>query len=72
MPDRLLTAREVAERLNISRSYVYYLVRVGELPSIRIRRAIRVRPRALELFIAASEHQASIASPRRSGDGDPG
>ena len=52
MHDRLLTAREVAERLNISRSYVYYLVSIGELPSIRIRRAIRVQPRALEKFIA--------------------
>ena len=45
MYDRLLTAREVAERLSISRSYAYYLICIGEIPSICIRRAVRVPPR---------------------------
>jgi excisionase family DNA binding protein len=51
MEETLLDSRQVAARLNISRSYVYFLMRVGDLPCIRIGNAIRVRPRDLERYL---------------------
>ena len=48
---RLLTAREVAEILAISQSYVYKLIRDRTIPSIPIGRSVRVRERALMEFI---------------------
>ena len=33
--ERLLTAREVAERLSVHANYVYALAKAGELPSYR-------------------------------------
>ena len=47
----LLKATEVAERLNISRSLVYQLIQAGEIPTIRIGRAVRVLPEDLEEYI---------------------
>ncbi len=38
----LLTARQVAERLGISRSHVYVLLGEGQLPSVAIGRSRRV------------------------------
>jgi len=51
MEETLLDSRQVALRLNISRSYVYFLMRVGDLPCIRIGNALRVRPRDLERYL---------------------
>ena len=51
MEEALLDSRQVAARLNISRSYVYFLVRVGDLPCIHIRNAIRVRPQDVERYL---------------------
>ena len=49
---RLLRLSEVADRLALSRSMCWKLVATGELPSIRIGRACRVRPSDLEAFVA--------------------
>jgi len=51
MEETLLDSRQVAARLNISRSYVYFLMRVGDLPCIRIGNTIHVRPRDLERYL---------------------
>jgi excisionase family DNA binding protein len=49
----LLTVAQVAERLNISRSAAYDLVRPhGGLPAVRIGRSVRVHPDALDEFVA--------------------
>jgi excisionase family DNA binding protein len=47
----LLTAAEVAEILHISLRSVRRLVAEGKLPIVRIGRAVRVRPEALEAMI---------------------
>jgi excisionase family DNA binding protein len=53
VPDRLLTADEVAERLSIGLSTAYLLLQRGELPSVRIGRSVRVRPEDLGRFVVA-------------------
>ena len=42
--ERLLTVREVADMLFVSRVTVYAMIRRGELPAIYIRRMVRLRP----------------------------
>ena len=51
MNAHLLKANEVSERLNISRSLAFALMRDGTLPTIRFGRCVRVRPQDLEQFI---------------------
>jgi len=48
---RLLTVREVAERLAVCTATVYALVERGEIRHVRISNAIRVHPDDLEAFI---------------------
>ena len=48
---RLLTVREVAERLAVCTAMVYALCERGELRHLRISNAIRVHPDDLEAFI---------------------
>jgi putative molybdopterin biosynthesis protein len=56
MEPTLLTVREVARRLSLGRATTYPLVQRGELPSVRIGRAVRVPAQALDRWVA--EHTA--------------
>jgi excisionase family DNA binding protein len=49
---RLLRIEDVADRLAVSRSMAWKLVTYGQLPSVRIGRAVRVRPVDLEAYVA--------------------
>lgn len=49
---RLLRIEEVADRLSVSRSMAWKLVSLGQIRSLRIGRAVRVRPQDLEAFLA--------------------
>ena len=48
---RLLTVREVAARLRVSRATVYRLVQAGTLPCVRISNSIRVPAQALDAVV---------------------
>jgi excisionase family DNA binding protein len=48
---RLLRLDEVAERLSVSKSFAWKLTATGESRSVRLGRAVRVRPADLEAFI---------------------
>ena len=48
----LLRATEVARLLGVSRSQAYYMMAVGELPIVRIGRAVRVPKLGLAEWIA--------------------
>ena len=50
-PAHLLTASEVADRLNISLRTVRRLIKNGMLPIVRIGRLVRIRPEALAALI---------------------
>ena len=69
-----LTIAETARMLGLSRATVYSLTRSGDLPSIKIGRAVRVPINALNEWLAArtegsaidkDPRQGSSASPRR-------
>jgi excisionase family DNA binding protein len=47
----LLTAAEVAEILNVSTRSVRRLIKDGKLPIVRVGRAVRILPEALETLI---------------------
>jgi predicted DNA-binding transcriptional regulator AlpA len=50
----LLKSDDVAHILNISRSMAYLLMERGDIPTVHISRAVRVRPKDLEQYIQAN------------------
>ena len=48
----LLKAEQVAEILNISKALAYRLMQSGEIPTVCIGKARRVRPSDLQCYIA--------------------
>lgn len=50
---RLLTADEVAEATSLPKARVYELARTGEMPSVRLGRAVRFAESALLAWIEA-------------------
>lgn len=52
-PTRLLTVRDVADQLGVSRNKAYELVYTGQIESLTIGRLRRVSPAALAKFIAS-------------------
>jgi len=58
MPEpSLMTVKDVAAVLRVSRGTAYTLIASGQIKSVRIGRLIRVTPRALEEFIEASQFE---------------
>lgn len=53
MEKALLTVSEAARRLSLGRATAYRLVQTGELPSVRVGRAVRVPVRALDAWVSA-------------------
>ena len=56
---RLLTVRNVADRLGVCAATVYKLCDRGELPHVRVSNAIRVAPADLETFLSRSKKGGS-------------
>jgi len=48
---RLLRIEDVADRLAVSRSMAWKLIAYGQLRSVRIGRAVRVRPADLDEYV---------------------
>ena len=49
--EKLLKGSEVAGLLGVSKSFVYLLMQSGEIPTVRLRHAVRVRPKDLADYI---------------------
>lgn len=60
--ENLMTVRDVADYLRLSRAKVYQMVKAGEIPSIRIGRAWRFRRDLIEAWV-----QGGMAVERPSG-----
>jgi excisionase family DNA binding protein len=60
----LLTAEQVAERLQISQSFAYTLMSRGEIPTVRMGRSVRVRPQDLEKYIESNIHNPTSTPSR--------
>ena len=58
MQPLLLTVEQVAQVLNFSRSKVYELITVGDLPVMRFGKSVRVRVSALERWLNLQEEKA--------------
>jgi excisionase family DNA binding protein len=52
MQEKFMKANEVAEILNLSKAMVYRMIQRGELSSLHIGTAVRIRPSDLDAFIA--------------------
>jgi excisionase family DNA binding protein len=57
---RLLTAREAAPILRVTRERVYELVRLGLIPSVRLGRQVRFSESALEDWIAGGGSKENV------------
>jgi len=56
----LLRAVDVANVLNVSRSFAYLLMKRGEIPTVRLGRAVRVRQSDLEQYIKMKTTNGAI------------
>jgi excisionase family DNA binding protein len=56
--DKLLTAKQVASFLNISKAKVYQMMRDGKIATIRMGKTQRVRAQDLEVFVKNNASQA--------------
>lgn len=61
MEPRLLKSEEVAEILQVSRSFAYQLIKRGEIPSLRIGSAVRIRPEDLQRYIRDKAPQVPVS-----------
>jgi excisionase family DNA binding protein len=63
MEQRLLKVKEVADMLGVSVSFAYILTRRGDIPTVRLGNAVRVRVEDLDRYIkdkAAQNEPPSI------------
>jgi excisionase family DNA binding protein len=68
--DELLTPAELQDYLKCGSSFVDYMLRIGEIPSIKVGRLRRVRRSSLERYLDQREKQntgARIAARTRNG-----
>lgn len=49
---RLLRIEQIADRLSVSRSMAWKIIDLGHLRSVRIGRAVRVRPQDLDDYLS--------------------
>jgi excisionase family DNA binding protein len=68
--ERLLTVRQVAERLQVSTKTVYQLCERGDLAHVRVSNAIRVAPANLDAFIAIARGRWKPANERKARESD--
>ena len=52
----LLKQSDIARLLNISRSFAYHLMQTGAIPTVRMGKSYRVRPRDLQAYIDQNIH----------------
>ncbi len=61
MEQQLLTVKEVARRLKVSISMAYKLIGTGELPSYKIKTALRVSEKHLMKYLRSCQQTRNVA-----------
>ena len=61
MEEQLLKSEEVAHILHVSRSFAYLLMKRGDIPTVRIGTAVRVRTEDLQQYISEKASQNGTA-----------
>ena len=61
MQQQLLKSEEVSEILHVSRSFAYLLMKRGDIPTVHVGNAIRVRPEDLEQYIQERHSRNEMA-----------
>lgn len=54
MVDNLLRPADISKILGVSKSFIYQLIRTGEIVSLRMGKAVRVRPSDLDAYVYAN------------------
>lgn len=67
---KMISLEEAAERMGVSYTTAYRLVRRGELPAAKIGKQWRLEPEALEAYIAKVTQLAPKCNPEGSENGD--
>jgi excisionase family DNA binding protein len=67
----LLTVEQAARLLGLGRSTTYGLVAAGELPSVRVGRALRIPRRRLRKWIDGKALETKVTDPVPGGPGTP-
>ena len=60
MQQKLLKSDEIAEILHVSRSYAYLLMKRGDIPTVHVGGAVRVRPEDLDQYLIDKAAQDNI------------
>ena len=60
MQGKLIKVEEVAQRLGISKSFAYQLMRTGQIRTVHLGRSRRVERRDLEEFVSENTHGGSV------------
>jgi excisionase family DNA binding protein len=61
---RLLTVAEAAQMLNVSRAQMFRILKAKQLPVLKIGRLSRIRPEAVEEYIARLDELSRSAGSR--------
>ena len=61
MKNQLMKVKQVSQKLNLSIHHTYTLIRLGEIPSVRIGKNIRIIPQDLNKYIEANKSVITIA-----------
>lgn len=56
--DALLTPTQLSEKLGVSERWIGELVRTHRVPFVRLGRAVRFRPSAIDAWLEAKQHKA--------------
>lgn len=51
MIEKLMTVKEVADKLSVSQNTVYRMAERRELPSVKIGKAVRFKPKDLRILL---------------------
>jgi len=62
---RLLTVDQVAERLGVTKDWVWAQARAGQIPYVQLGRYRRFREETLENWLAELESQVRVTPPPR-------